>query len=595
MSSRPVVCAALLACLPTSVACGIPLEMADSAPMNACDRSVECGPGATCADVSGQRACVSTSANLDGLILEIRPRASPELGAEVSHLLAIDAASGFPPHDPGGQVHSVDLTIPLPARVEATVRLGGSYCEGLTGGQLPVTGGKFPLKVEFRRIAPILGLPTQTYSTLSEPNDDDGQRFQLEIPAGDYHISLTPQARSDCRDDIPPPIFLPNQVVPEQWTLGINAEAPSVLQGSLQVPEGVRVDGWKLDLVDPVTGSVLSQVGLLEQAEPDPQATATQVKFSVKFYWAWADKDRSPLIRLRPKDGEPRPTVYWDLAALALQGSTGNLDLSLLQLDAAARRVEGQTLDADRNPVLSAVRIQSAIIDKAPTAAYKLDTETDANGLFRADLPPGEYVLFAQPINDTTKAAAKQTLKFAASDDCYCGQSVIIPEAGTLSGRVQGPMGELMDGASVFAVPSRGQVTAYIGQVLTPEPLLPRQASGVLRDGAFSIGVDPGEFDFSVRPMPGSAYPWLVRPRLAVSAMDAAVTDLELAMSYPAVLQGVVRDASGARLGDATVVAWLPVQSTTARDTATRGIQIGETRSAADGSYVLPLPPSMSR
>ncbi len=154
-------------------------------------------------------------------------------------------------------MHSVDLTIPLPARVEATVRLGGSYCEGLTGGQLPVTGGKFPLKVEFRRIAPILGLPTQTYSTPRSRTTTTARGSSSRSLAGDYHISLTPQARSDCRDDIPPPIFLPNQVVPEQWTLGINAEAPSVLQGSLQVPEGVRVDGWKLDLVDPVTGSVL--------------------------------------------------------------------------------------------------------------------------------------------------------------------------------------------------------------------------------------------------------------------------------------------------------------------------------------------------
>jgi hypothetical protein len=156
-----------------------------------------------------------------------------------------------------------------------------------------------------------------------------------------------------------------------------------------------------------------------------------------------------------------------------------------------------------------------------------------------------------------------------------------------------------MDGASVFAVPSRSQVTAYLGQVLSPEPLLPRQASGVLRNGAFSMGVDPGEFDFSVRPTPGSAYPWLVRPRLTVSAMDAAVTDLDLAMSYPAVLQGVVRDASGARLGDAAIVAWLPIGSATesgdAQEPVTRGIQIGETRSAADGSYVLPLPPSTSR
>ncbi len=584
MSLRPAVRALLLACLPASVACSIPLESMDSGPTNACDSSAECGPGATCADVSGQRACVSTSARLDGLILEIRPRASREVGAEVSHLLDVDVGSRFPPDDPGGQVHSLDLGIPPPARVEVTLRLGGSYCDGLTGGQ-------FPVKAEFRRIAPVLGLPTQSYSTLSEPNGD-AQRFQLAIPAGSYHLYLIPQARSDCRD-VPPPIFLPSQLVPEQWTLGINAEPPAVLQGSLQVPAGVSVDGWKLDLVEPQTGSVISQVGILEQGEPNPPGTASRVEFSVKFYWP--DKDEIPLIRLRPTDGEPRPTVYWELEGVALHGSTANLALSLLQLDAAARRVEGRTLDTMENPVPSAVRIQSANIDQAPTAAYKLDTETDANGLFRADLPPGEYVVFAQPIHDTTKARARQPLKFAAGDDCYCGQSVVLPDAGTLRGRVQGPKGEWMDGASVFAVPSLGEVTTYLHQVLTPEPLLPRQASGVLRNGAFSIDADPGEFDFSVRPTPGSAYPWLVRPRLVVPATDAAVTDFELAMSYPAVLQGIVRDASGDRLGDAAVVAWLPVESKAAQGTFTGVIQVGETRSAPDGSYVLPLPPSTSR
>ncbi|MGK3988574.1 carboxypeptidase regulatory-like domain-containing protein [Sorangium sp. So ce136] len=599
MSWRPAVRVALLACLSGSAACSIPLEATDSSSMNACDSSTECGAGATCAEVGGQRACVSTSAHLDGLILEVRPRASRALSAEVSHLLDLDVGSGFPPHDAAGQVRFLDLGIPAPARVNATVRLGGVYCGGFAGTQ-------FPVRVEFRRVAPVLGLPAQSYSTASEPDVEPeaamdqepesaiGQKFQIAIPTGNYHIYLVPQPYLDCGDDVPPPILLPNQLIPEQWNLGINADEPAVLQGSLQVPQGVRVDGWKLDLVDPLTGSVISQVDVLAQGELQEPGTPAQVEFSVKFYWP--DKEKSPLIRLRPRDGDPRPTVYWELASVALQGSTANLSLSLLQLDAAARRVEGRTVDNTRsNPVLSAVRIQSVNIDRAPTAAYKLDTETDANGLFRADLPPGEYVIFARPINDTTKATARQSLKFPAGDDCFCGQSVLIPEAGTLRGRVQGPLGELMDGATVLAVPSVGEVTPYLGQVLTPEPLPPRQASGVLRKGSFSLGVDPGEFDFSVRPRPGSTYPWLVRPRLAVSATDAAVTELDLAVPYPAVLQGGVRDASGAPLGDAAVVAWLPVESKTAQGPVRAVIQIGETRSMPDGSYVLPLPPSTSR
>src|SRR5690606_36560897 len=124
---------------------------------------------------------------------------------------------------------------------------------------------------------------------------------------------------------------------------------------------------------------IISQVGLLKH-EPNLSLSPSRVDFSVKFYWT--DKERSPLIRLRPKDMDPRPTVYWELAALALQGSTGNLDLSLLPIGAEARRVEGRTLDAEGNPVLAAVRIQSANLEMTQTAGFKLDTETDTNGLF---------------------------------------------------------------------------------------------------------------------------------------------------------------------------------------------------------------------
>ncbi|AUX27341.1 hypothetical protein SOCEGT47_079280 [Sorangium cellulosum] len=585
MSRRPIVRAALLASLPLAAACGIPLEALEVGPQNACDSSAECGPEATCASVGRQRACVATSASLEGLILEIRPGASRELGTEVSHLLFAPGGIGLPPHEPGGQVHSLDLQVPAPARVDATLSMGGSYCDGA------VDGGAFPVRVEFRRVASFQGLPGQRYATISEPDGAGGQRFRLAIPTGNYHVYLIPQASGEC-DDTPPPIFLPNQRIPERWTPDIKAGAPEVLHGAMEVPQGVRVDGWKLDLVDALTGSVISQVGLLKH-EPDLSLSPSRVDFSVKFYWT--DKERSPLIRLRPKDLDPRPTVYWELAALALQGSTGNLDLSLLPIGAESRRVEGRTLDAEGNPVLAAVRIQSANLEMTQTAGFKLDTETDTNGLFQASLPPGEYVVFAQPLNDTTKAKGEQVLKVPAGDDCYCGQSVLIPEAGTLRGRVRGPAGEPMRGADVFAIPSTGEVSDYLGRVLGPDPLLPRQASGVLRGGGFSFGTDPGEFDFSVRPTPGSAYPWLVRPRLTVPAVASAVTALDLTVPYPAVLQGVIRDHAGARLGDAMVVAWLLVESETARGTVAGVIQIGEARSAPDGSYVLPLPPSTSR
>ncbi len=205
--------------------------------------------------------------------------------------------------------------------------------------------------------------------------------------------------------------------------------APGQLAGAARA---CRVDGWKLDLVDPVTGSVLSRVGLLEQAEPDPPATATPGRGSAAE--VLLDRQGQEPAHPAASEGRRAPKAHGllGLAALALRELHGALlDLSLLAARPRRRAaLKVRTLDVNGNPVLSAVRIQSAIIDRAPTAAYKLDTEIGReDGLFRADLPPGVYVLFAQPINDTTKAAVKRPLQFAAGDDCYCGQSVVIPES----------------------------------------------------------------------------------------------------------------------------------------------------------------------
>ncbi|AUX48631.1 hypothetical protein SOCE26_101700 [Sorangium cellulosum] len=587
MSRRSIARIVLLACLPASAACSIPLESAEAMPTNACDSSVQCGPGATCAEVGGQRACVSTSAELEGLFLEIRPAAA-NVGAEPSNLLNFATQEiAIARHADAGQVYFVDLDVPSPASVSANWSVGGSYCD-IDGG------GIFPLKVEFRRVSPHVGLEGQSYWTTSAPNGLGGQRFELAIPTGDYHVHIIPQPHKDCDYDLPPPIFLPNQHIPAVWKPDIMAGSPRVLAGSLKVPRGVDVSGWKLDLLEPLTGSVISQVGVLEQSDAQPD-----VPFSVKFYLA--DPTTIPIVRLRPKDGDARLTTYWQLDGVALDGSTQDLALLLFdaeaEAEAEARRVEGRVLDMAGNPVFATVRIQRATTSgKLQHAAYKLDTETDETGLFEASLPPGEYVVYAQPSGDATKAKAEQILKVPAGSDCYCGQTILIPEAGSLRGRVSGPTGEQMAGAAVFAVPSVSAAKSYFNRVLQLDPLLPRQASGVLQGGGFSLRIDPGEFDFSIRPPPGSAYPWLVRPRLTVPSTDAPIAELDLTMPYPAVLQGVVRDYTGAPLGDALVVAWLPVESTTPRGEEVAGVlQIGETRSGPDGSYVLLLPPSTSR
>jgi hypothetical protein len=165
-----------------------------------------------------------------------------------------------------------------------------------------------------------------------------------------------------------------------------------------------------------------------------------------------------------------------------------------------------------------------------------------------------------------------------------------------LGGSVVGPAGQQMGGASVVAVPSALSSPRYFDQVLTLSPLQPREASAPLYGNSFVLEVDPGSFDFSVRPLDGSGFPWLVRSRLFVAGADiAASVDLgELTVPYPAVLQGVIRDAAGEALPGAVVRAWLPVGDPAAEGEPVGVIQIGETLAYGDGSYLLPLPPSLS-
>ena len=75
----------------------------------------------------------------------------------------------------------------------------------------------------------------------------------------------------------------------------------------------------------------------------------------------------------------------------------------------------------------------------------------------------------------------------------------------------------------------------------------------------------------------------------------APVSDLDpMTVPYPAILEGVIRAPSGESLSGTVVRAWVPVKDPSDAGKAIGLIQIGETLAGPNGSYVLPLPPSIS-
>lgn len=573
--------------------CGIPLSEPESTPINECSTSDDCAGGGVCAPVASGNACVADRADLPGLMLEIRPTATSAIGASVTYFVNV-AEQGLTLQDvvASGQVRRFDPQLPALARVDGALRLptGAPRCD-----MMAPADGSFPARAVLRRVARLPGLPSEEYTATAQPDVDEqgailGYSFHADLPRGVYDIYVAPELPEGCATG-PLPIFWPAQEISSAAnTLNIEASEPQRLWGKLLVPPTMSIDGWSLELVEPEHGDLISESFQLMQA-----SGVVEVDFDLDFDWT-AQSRFAPLIRLRPPEGEALPTLHWDLSAVGILIGQQGLELSLTELDALPRHVEGTVLDTAGQPVVATVQIQSAEIagDASSTAKYRLEVETDASGVFAADLPPGRYRVVARPV-DLTRAATSKEIEFTAGDGCFCGQSIVVPNMSVLGGSVIGPGGEQMGGASVVAVPSALSSPRYFDQVLTLSPLQPREASAPLYGSGFALEVDPGSFDFSVRPLDGSGFPWLVRSRLFVAGADiAASVDLgELTVPYPAVLQGVIRDAAGEALPGAVVRAWLPVGDPAVEGEPMGVLQIGETLADGDGSYSLPLPPSL--
>ncbi|MCC6554639.1 MAG: carboxypeptidase regulatory-like domain-containing protein [Polyangiaceae bacterium] len=587
--SRLLTATALLAAFTSG--CGIPLSELETGPVNSCESSSDCAGNGVCASVMGGKACVSPEADLAGLLLEIRPAATSSYGANATYIIDV-AAQGTALQDtaPGGQVRRFDPGLPELSSVSGKLRLSPGAPDCGASAQ----DGSFPATVLFTPVLPYLGLSVAPYeASLVTETDGSGNltgySFRAEVPSGQYDLHVVPEAPPGCTK-VPPPIALPAQSISSNTAINIESAEPVKLSGTLMVPQSASVEGWFLEVVESEHGNVISEIQTLQQENPE------FALLDLNFDWTYRT-GYTPLIRLRPPEGSALPTVHWDLTAVALSGPD-SLSLSLSDLNAAPRHVEGQVLDQGGAPVIASVQIQSAAIsgDVSSTAKYKLETETDEAGVFAADLPPGKYRVIARPTADASKAIAEEALTVLAGDGCFCGQSITVPERSTLRGGVTGPAGESMISAYVVVTPSLSSTTRYLDKVLALDPLQPREQSMPLGGTGFALPVDPGEFDFSVRPADGSRFPWLVRPRLSVPAADIAPTsDLDpMTIPYPAILQGVVRDPAGASLPGTVVRAWVPVRDPSQAGKVTGLIQIGETLTGQGGDYVLPLPPSIS-
>ena len=564
-----------------------------NAPVNSCSADSDCGDGATC---STDHQCIGTNVDLSDLIVQVRPNAGASYGASTSFVLPVNNSFASVKR----AAFDVNYPIELPSPVAIT---GGTVHLDYNSSCYPGLDSttSLPATITFDRVSKLAGFRSDSYTVTAAKKSATSPKFEFDasLLPGKYSVYIQPQiVDPDCIDP-PPPVFYPSQEIGAatdgtDWTV----IKPTKLGGDIQIPDAGDLTGWRLDIVEPTQGRVISTTQKLQQG-----MVAFAVNVNLSF--VWNDLSVSPYIRLRPPAGEARPSVYWGLIESLSSQSKAEVHLSVANLKIDPREVEIQVQDPDNKGVFSSVQVQSVKLsgDVEKNAAYAVDvTETDLQGVFKLKLPPGTYQFRATPLVDTTLAAGDIDLVVPPLDPkvtgnpCYCGHVISVAKKVVVSGQVTTPMGAALAGATISLTPSQPDAVNFWKRVvhaIDPRPLAPRsEISSTDGGGVFGLFVDPGPSDLIVTPADQSGFPWLVRPRVQVQAATGVQLD-SLTLPNPAFLRGTVTDPSGTPAANVVVEGWLPVRNADGSPPTT-AIQIGATTSDDSGRYTLILPASIS-
>ena len=596
-----------LAALAAAAASGCSIQYTDGssslAPVNSCARDSDCAVGATCVATNAECAsgascvtnrCVGTNIDLSDLIVQVRPSAGASYGASTSFVLPVH--QGFATvKDAAFDVH-YDITLPPAVEITAgTVHLDyTSLC------YTDDSKTSLPATITFERVSTLAGFHSDPYVVTAAKRGDTASKYEFDatLLPGKYSVYIQPEIILDCLDQ-PPPAFYPSQDISAatdgtDWTV----IKPTHLGGDIQSPKVGDLTDWRLDIVEPTGGRVISTTQTLKQG-------MVQFGVNVNLSFVWNDLTVSPYIRLRPPVGEARPTVYWGLIESLSSQSKAEVHLSVANLNIDPREVEIQVQDPDNNGVPSSIQVQSVTLsgDVKKNSAYVVDLpQTDLQGVFKLSLPPGTYQFHATPLADPTLATDDIDLEIPAigpmdkGNPCYCGRVIPVAKKAPFSGSIVTPMGAPLSGATISLSPSQPDAVNFWKRVvhaIDPRPLAPRSEISLTSDaGAFGFHVDPGPSDLTVTPADQSGFPWLVRPRVQV--LGASGVQLgKLTLPNAAVLRGTVSDPSAAPAANVVVEGWLPVQNADGSPPTTV-IQIGATTSDESGHYTLILPASIS-
>lgn len=397
------------------------------------------------------------------------------------------------------------LNLPLPAVVADVIGVTNS----LTGAIAPGDVGN-PLEW-------VAGLPPSESAPGYDAVVEVVPPFDDAYPATSYAVTISPGA-DPSRISVAGVGLPPDQIA--QWPTAAPHPAQTVARGDGSPFDG----GWSVYLRDPASLRVLSS-----------RATVSAATSSLRLnYLTPPSLEASFELVIEPPQGSVGLPTLIDSAPIPTTETYPALPPPL--------HVTGSVQSPYGTAVSATLLFFSDALDDVATCLgppspsnrvpgvlrYEARVDTDdrlasggALGRFSVDLPQGDYAVVLEP--SAASGYAKTTVgleHIAVTGHPVCaGASValtgLVLEASpkvTLSGSVLTGDGRPLANASVDVTPAAALAPSRFSSPVA-EDRWPRPFTTVTgAEGAFSVDVDPGEYDLTVRPQQGTGLPWLVRP-----------------------------------------------------------------------------------
>jgi hypothetical protein len=516
--------------------------------------------------------CATTEVELGTVLLEVRPT-----DGQVAYVFA-DAVT----LEPNAQGVVAELELKLPQGRPVTGRLLAPNAPS----ECTAADGSLPVSVSLSRR--FEGGPFRSEFQALSASDPASSRFELLVPVGSYDAYVVPTPADGCPAIAP--VLRRVEVTDEGLDVTFEDEA-ILLTGSIELPEKANVDGWRLDVVDSKYGKVLSEPFILTNPLRGEQKIAIGGADGVRY-----NPSESAILRL--SDATGGLSIHWNLAALDLD-SDGNVEIDIFDLLAETLETEARVIDPNYDPVPNAqVTIGSESLTGSvnQNANFRVNAVSDGLGVVKVALLPGTYnVTVIPPAPGLASYSGTWTVKMSDRPEENPGGFGIgleLAKQSSVRGSVEDPFGAALANAPVSLGPGQPGSSDYFEQALGSIGAVSRtSATTTDGTGAFETLVDPGTLDLSVQLDSASGYPWFVSPSLVIGS-DQPTRDVgTLTIEAPAIVQGILRDASGSAISLALVRAYVQAAPTAPDATNPPAlIQIGSTSSGPDGRFFLPLP-----